>query len=75
MSPIEYFARAVHQVGGQTEMARRLGLVQPRIWNWIHRDKKVPAEFVMKIVSMTDVDVSASDLRPDVFPATESTAA
>lgn len=74
MSPKDYFLKAVDQVGGQTEMARRLGVIQPRVWNWINRDKKVPAEYVMKIVSIDEVSIKAHQLRPDVFPA-EMTAA
>lgn len=74
MSPNDYLILAVDQVGGQTELARRLGVIQPRVWNWINRDKKVPAEYVMKIVSLEGVSVSAHQLRPDVFPV-EQTAA
>lgn len=74
MNPIDFFEKAVDQVGGQTEMARRLGVTQPRVWNWINRDKKIPAEFVIKVTRQREVSFHAHELRPDVFPA-ETTAA
>ena len=59
--------KAVDIVGGQNELARRLGIGQSRVWNWIHRDAKVSAEYAAAIEAATDGAVKKSDLRPDVF--------
>ncbi|NKB77624.1 MAG: Cro/Cl family transcriptional regulator [Gammaproteobacteria bacterium] len=59
--------KAVEFLGGQTELAKALGVSQPRIWNWINRDKKVPAEYAMPIQTATNGKVTARDLRPDIF--------
>ena len=58
--------QAVKKAGGQKSLGDLLETSQPRIWNWINRDKKVPAEFVLKIEKLTGV--SRHDLRPDLYP-------
>lgn len=69
MTPLDHFKKSVNEVGGQTEMGRRLGLSQARVWNFLNRDKKVPAEFVVDICCMPEVSAEPHQLRPDVFPA------
>ena len=61
---------AVQAAGGQTALARKLGVGQGRVWNWINRDAKVPAEFVLAIEQATGV--SRHDLRPDIYPPSSS---
>jgi DNA-binding transcriptional regulator YdaS (Cro superfamily) len=60
---------AVKILGGQTAMARVLGVSQARVWNWVHRDQKIPGEFVLPIEEATDGRVSRYELRPDIFGA------
>lgn len=63
-------ARAIESVGGQSELARKLGVGQNRVNNWLNRDRQgTPAEFCARIEALTEGDVSCHELRPDVFPA------
>lgn len=61
-------------MGGQAELARRLAahtgkkIKQPHVWNWLNRDRTVPAEYVIPIEHVTDGAVSRHDLRPDIYP-------
>jgi DNA-binding transcriptional regulator YdaS (Cro superfamily) len=66
-SNLSALEKAVEIAGSQAELARRLGKKQAHIWNWLHRDKQVPAECVLAIESATDGAVTRYDLRPDVF--------
>lgn len=66
------FARAVKACGGQARLAGLLGgRVRPQhIWNWLNRDKLVPAEYcraIEKIAAEHGERVTRYELRPDVF--------
>jgi TorA maturation chaperone TorD len=52
---------AIRAVGGVTELARRIGISQPSVSNWI----KVPAERVRAVEEATGVDRTI--LRPDLY--------
>ncbi|ADE14123.1 hypothetical protein Nhal_0950 [Nitrosococcus halophilus Nc 4] len=69
--------RAVEIVGGQVELAKRLGVTQQRIWNWLYRDKcqRIPAEYVLPIECATNGRVTRYELRPDIFGEREEAAA
>jgi DNA-binding transcriptional regulator YdaS (Cro superfamily) len=59
--------RAVTLAGSQTELARRIGVQQAHVWNWLNRSKgKVPGEYVISIERATGV--SRHELRPDLYP-------
>lgn len=59
--------RAVAQAGSQSELARRIGVTQSHVWNWINRSNgKVPAEHVLPIEKATGI--SRHELRPDLHP-------
>lgn len=60
--------KAVIIIGTQDKLAKILGVKQPYVWNWIHRDKKVPAEYVIRIEKATNGLVTRHDLRPDIYP-------
>lgn len=47
-------------------MARLCGLTQPAVWKWVHAQKALPAEHVLKVEQATGV--SRHDLRPDIYP-------
>lgn len=64
--------KAIELAGGQSELARIINVSQPRIWNWLHRDKKVPAEYVNAIVNATGERVTRHQLRPDIFPDSDA---
>lgn len=73
--------RAVQIVGSQAELARRVAdfkknprIKQAHVWNWLNRDKEVPADMVLAVEAAT-VDektgrprVLRHDLRPDLYP-------
>lgn len=64
--------RAISIVGGQTALSKKIGKVkQPHIYNWLNRDKCVPAEFVLAIEAATNGQVTRHDLRPDIYPPNE----
>lgn len=62
-TPLE---RAIDVAGSQAALARRIGKKQAHVWNWLHRDRRVPAESVLDIERETGV--SRSELRPDLYP-------
>lgn len=64
---IQALQDAIKHVGGQTELAVRIGKKQGQVGNWIRRDKKVPAEVCLAIEQATEGKVTRYDLRPDVF--------
>jgi DNA-binding transcriptional regulator YdaS (Cro superfamily) len=57
---------AIGVAGSQTALAKKIGVRQSHISNWIYRDKKVPAEMVLKIERATGI--SRHKLRPDIYP-------
>jgi len=60
--------KAVEVCGGQTALARAIGVQQPHVWNWLNRAHGVvPAEYCMKIEAATKGAVTRYELRPDVF--------
>ena len=69
-----HLQRAVRLMGGQTALARACGggCRQQHVWNWLHRDRKVPAEFVLAIENATGGRVTRYQLRPDLYPPAES---
>jgi DNA-binding transcriptional regulator YdaS (Cro superfamily) len=64
--------KAIKEVGGQATLARLIGKRQGHIGNWLHRDKKVPAEVCADIEAATGGKVTREELRPDVFRTTPS---
>lgn len=64
--------RAVAIVGGQTVLARLCGTVQQNVWDWIHKRKKVPAEWVLPIERATKGAVTRYEIRPDLYPREEN---
>lgn len=59
-------AKAVHIVGSQSELARRLGVKQGHVWAWINKTG-APAEYCLDIEKETGGKVTRYQLRPDVF--------
>lgn len=76
-TPVEALERAIKLAGGQTAFAdaltkRRVAIKGPgeepvsqaRVWNWLRRDKKAPAEFCPDIEALWGV--ACEELAPDV---------
>ena len=58
--------KAVRAAGGQSALARMIGVRQSNIWNWINRDRQgVPPHHVLSVEKATGV--SRFELRPDIF--------
>jgi len=70
-TPLE---RAVLAVGSQAALAKAIGVKPQHIWNWLNRDRRVPAEQVLPIERATSGSVTRSDLRPDLYPPQEQAA-
>lgn len=62
--------RAVEICGGQSALARAVGVKQAHVWNWLNVSKRVPADHVPAIEKATGGKVTRRDLRPDLWGAT-----
>lgn len=71
-SPDSALKVAVDLMGSQDRMARLCGVKQPSVWRWLHRQRRLPAEHVLKVEQATGV--SRHDLRPDIYPIETDTA-
>ncbi|HQS95063.1 MAG: hypothetical protein B7X90_01905 [Novosphingobium sp. 17-62-19] len=71
-SPDSALKVAVNLMGSQDRMARLCGVKQPSVWRWLHRQRRLPAEHVLKVEQATGV--SRHDLRPDIYPIETDTA-
>jgi len=54
-------SKAIHAVGGVSELARQIGISQPSVSNW----NRIPAERVLSVEAVTGV--SRAILRPDLY--------
>ena len=61
---------AIERAGGQTALARAIGKSQGHVWHWVKVAKRAPAEAVLAIETATGV--SRSELRPDVYPTSNT---
>jgi DNA-binding transcriptional regulator YdaS (Cro superfamily) len=64
----------IHIVGSQAELARRLSeltkhpYTSQHVWNWLNRDKVIPAQVVIPIERITNRQLTRYDMRPDLYP-------
>lgn len=80
-TPMQALEKAVELAGSQSELARRLAehtknpKIKPaHVWNWLNRDKQVPANMAVPIEEVTpkkddELQVTREQLRPDLYPA------
>ena len=75
MSNTDALRKAIEIVGGQTELARRIGgsVKQQHIHSWLKRSY-IPPDRVLAIEAATDRAVTRHELRPDLYPAEEQAA-
>ena len=64
--------RAIKIVGGQSALARTLGVKQGHVWHWLNKSGKCPAEHVLSVENATAGQISRHDLRPDLYPAPDA---
>ena len=60
--------QVVRLAGGQAELARRCNTSQPRIWQCINRNQRVPADLVIPFERAVKGQVTRHQLRPDLYP-------
>ena len=60
--------QVVRLAGGQAELARRCNTSQPRIWQCIHRNQRIPADLVIPFEKAVKGLVTRFQLRPDLYP-------
>lgn len=60
-------------MGGQSALARAIGVKQGNVWYWLNGSEKqeAPAQYVIPIERAVDGQVTRHDLRPDLYPAEE----
>lgn len=63
----EALKKAVAIAGGQSSLAKAVGVKQQHIWNWLNRDGRPAAEYVLAIEAAVGGRVTRHELRPDVF--------
>lgn len=69
-TPVDALAEAVKIAAGQSALADKLSALAPspvsqaRVWNWVNRDQRAPAEMCPFIERLTGV--ACERLRPDV---------
>jgi DNA-binding transcriptional regulator YdaS (Cro superfamily) len=59
--------RLCYELGGQTILAKLLGVSRARVWNWINRDAGMPIQYVMKLEKIVCDDSLRFRLRPDLY--------
>jgi TorA maturation chaperone TorD/DNA-binding transcriptional regulator YdaS (Cro superfamily) len=64
----EALEKAIAIVGGQTQLARLLGVKQANVWHWLKKAERVPGEYVLAIEKATGGQVTRHQLRPDLYP-------
>lgn len=52
----------------QSEFARRLGVSQGMVWQWLNAKRQIAGEKVLPIEKVTAGKVSRHELRPDLYP-------
>lgn len=65
-SPQAALREAVKRIGSQSATGRLLKVSQAAVWEWLRKDKVLPAEHVLTVEAETGI--SRHDLRPDVYP-------
>lgn len=73
---MESLNKAIDICGGQASLAKRITAALPagvkdtvtpqQVWNWLNRDKVVPAQYCPTIEKICDGAVRCEDLNPNV---------
>lgn len=61
--------RAAQYAGGQSALARKLGLTPQAVQKWCQKGR-VPSEMVLHVESAVEARVTRYELRPDLYPST-----
>ncbi|EJF7775770.1 TPA: helix-turn-helix domain-containing protein [Morganella morganii] len=60
------FKQACISIGGQSSMAKNLGVSSPTVNQWVKGIRQIPAERCPEIEKVTLGEVRCEDLRPDI---------
>lgn len=60
-------SKIVKEVGSVSELAKKVGVSQPYVSQWLSRKKPIPATKVKLLVALSNGKVTEEELRPDVF--------
>lgn len=58
--------KVVQLIGGQSALAKKIGVKQPTVFNWLHT--RAPAKRVIQIEKIVNGAVTRYELRPDIYP-------
>ncbi len=64
---IQLINQAIEICGSQSELARRCGIKQGSVWNWLHRGKYLSPQMAIAIEKATRGEIKRKQLLPD-FP-------
>jgi len=59
-------AKAVYIAGGQSALARQIGVTQGAVWKWVAGHKKVSPVHAVAIADAVNRAVQPHELRPDL---------
>lgn len=63
-------AVAVRAAGGQTALARLLGIAQSTVATWLRRKNELPPQYVLPVEKA--LGIPRHELRPDIYPVEEA---
>ncbi len=66
MTPVEALREAVRLIGSQSATGRFLGVSQHAVWQWLAREKPLPAKYVLPVSRKTGIPPWV--LNPDIYP-------
>ncbi|OSI10938.1 MULTISPECIES: transcriptional regulator [Neisseria] len=58
---------AVHFIGSQAALARKLGVQRSTVNSWVKGRNKIPPDVAVRIEKLTDGAIRRQDLRPDLY--------
>lgn len=85
MTKLEALKAAIQLAGGQSAMAEKLthaahrlemipihkNISQQSVYNWLTRQKQSPSKYAWLISDAVDGEITANQLRPDLYPQTD----
>lgn len=60
-----FIVKAIEKAGGQSALAKKCGVSQPTVNQWL-KGGKMDVKYIPAIIKATEGKVRAEDLRPDV---------
>ena len=59
--------KAVNHFNGVANLAEKLKINQANVSRWLYKDRVIPIKYAVKIEYLTDGEITARELRPDIF--------